>query len=107
MATIIVISDIHGNLAALEAAWRDIRDRPYEALYCLGDLAAFGPRPEECIALLRDEIQPTATILGNTDRYILEQTWKKKGAADDELQKGLAWAREQLSDASLAWLKRV
>lgn len=102
MATIIILSDIHGNLDALESTWRDLRGRPYEALFCLGDLAAFGPDPDECVAFVRDVVQPTATILGNTDRYLLEQTWKKE---DGELQRSLRWTRDQLSDASVEWLE--
>lgn len=105
MATIIILSDIHGNLDALQNTWRDIGGRPYEALFCLGDLAAFGPDPEECIAFLRDVVQPTATILGNTDRYLLEESWKN--ADESELQRSLRWTREQLSDASLEWLGQV
>lgn len=102
MATIIVLSDIHGNLDALESTWRDLKGRRYQALFCLGDLAAFGPDPEECVRLLREEIRPTATILGNTDRFLLEETWKKH--KDSELQESLRWTRSQLSEASLAWL---
>lgn len=102
MGTIIVLSDIHGNLEALESTWRDLQGRRYEALYCLGDLAAFGPWPEECVAMIRDVIRPTATILGNTDRYILEQSWK--GADKSPVQDALSWTRKQLSKASLEWL---
>ncbi len=104
MASIIVISDIHGNLSALKDAWELIQQRPYEALFCLGDLAAFGPRPEECITFLRDVIRPTATILGNTDRYLIEEPWKKttEGALG-----ALKWTREQLSDASFKWLSEL
>lgn len=104
MATIIVISDIHGNLDALENTWRDVCDRPYQALFCLGDLAAFGPDPEACIAFVRDEIRPTATILGNTDRYLLDSDWS---GADDETLRSLQWTREQLSDDSWKWLRDV
>ena len=59
MAKIIVLSDIHGNLAALEAAWRDIGGRPFDALYCLGDLAAFvfhytGEVDRPCVAAVSE-----------------------------------------------------
>lgn len=102
MATVIVLSDIHGNLAALEAVWRDISRRPFDALFCLGDVAAFGPAPDECITFLRDVVQPTATIAGNTDRYLVQRSWER--APDDEPQRALAWAHGRLSDGGRAWL---
>lgn len=105
MATLIVISDIHGNLRALQAAWRDIQRRPFDALLCLGDIAAFGPDPEDSITFLRDVINPTAAIAGNTDRYLVNQSWgaePKPGA-----EQALAWTHRKLSSLSLAWLEAL
>ena len=45
-----VISDIHGNLHALEAALAVIEDERPDAVWCLGDLVGYGPRPNECCA---------------------------------------------------------
>ncbi|MCB9532070.1 MAG: metallophosphoesterase family protein [Myxococcales bacterium] len=102
MPTIIVLSDIHGNLGALRAAYADIQKRPYDALFCLGDVAAFGPQPEECVTFLRDTVRPTVTIAGNTDRYLVERTWESDGEAPH--QQALAWTHRALSEASRSWL---
>ncbi|MBZ0286188.1 MAG: metallophosphatase family protein, partial [Anaerolineae bacterium] len=40
-----IISDIHGNLAALEAVLADLRANGIERIVCLGDVAATGPQP--------------------------------------------------------------
>lgn len=109
VAKIIVFSDIHGNLPALRAAWQDIAQRPYDRLYCLGDLAAFGPFPEECVAFLRDEIKPDVTLLGNTDRYLLTLRDGKDAPlpSDPDALAALKWGADQLSDESVAWLRTL
>ena len=43
-----VVSDIHANLAALEAVLAEIDDEAPDELWCLGDLVGYGPRPNEC-----------------------------------------------------------
>jgi predicted phosphodiesterase len=67
---IALIADIHGNLAALQAALEAIdRDRP-DQIVCLGDVAATGPRPREALALLRDVGCPV--VMGNADAELLD-----------------------------------
>ncbi|MCA9041391.1 MAG: metallophosphoesterase, partial [Planctomycetaceae bacterium] len=38
-----IISDIHGNLEALQAVLEDIKSRSIEEIYCLGDIVGYGP----------------------------------------------------------------
>jgi predicted phosphodiesterase len=50
-----VLSDIHGNLTAFETAWADVLAQDeFDQIWILGDLAAFGPRPAECVQRVRD-----------------------------------------------------
>lgn len=65
---IAVISDIHGNLPALQAVLRDITSRQIDRIYCLGDLVNFAPWPNEVIELIRAENIPT--LCGNHDLSI-------------------------------------
>lgn len=44
-----IVSDIHGNLEALDAVLADIARHPVSAIYCLGDLVGYGPNPVECV----------------------------------------------------------
>ena len=44
-----IISDIHGNLDALEAVLADIKAKGVEEIYCLGDIVGYGPNPCECV----------------------------------------------------------
>ncbi len=103
MSQIAVLSDIHGNLVALEAVWADLSKRSGVRVFCLGDLAAFGPEPEACVAFVRDVIKPEAIIRGNTDRYLVEPT--SKGApSEGEVAESLAQCRAALSAESLSYL---
>lgn len=70
MTEIAVVSDIHGNLLALQTVDAHLRtNNPVNAVVCLGDLAAMGPRPNECIEFVRSRGWPT--VLGNTDAWLL------------------------------------
>ena len=62
------ISDVHGNLPALEAALADIAARDVDATYHLGDLVGYGPWPNEVIERVRAE--GLAGIAGNYDTTV-------------------------------------
>lgn len=59
------ISDVHGNLPALEAALRDIREQGVEYVAFLGDAVGYGPQPNECVALLAESA--AVSLMGNHD----------------------------------------
>ena len=54
----LVISDVHGNLHALDAVLEAEGDR-YDELWCLGDIVGYGARPNECV----DRVRELATIV--------------------------------------------
>ena len=62
---IAIISDIHGNMTALEDVLADLRTRPVDATYCLGDLVGYAAHPNEVTERIRAEGIPT--IMGNYD----------------------------------------
>ncbi len=64
MSRILLLSDIHANLAALDAVLFDAARRAeFDAVWSLGDAVGYGPRPNECLDRLR-EIE-AVTISGN------------------------------------------
>jgi putative phosphoesterase len=63
-----VITDIHANLPALEAALARIEELGIERVYCGGDLVGYGPHPNEVCALIEERAIPT--IYGNYDYAI-------------------------------------
>ena len=64
-----IISDIHGNLEALESVLADIQDRGITEIYCLGDIVGYGPNPRECVDLVKQTC--AQVILGNHDQGAL------------------------------------
>jgi predicted phosphodiesterase len=65
---IALFGGIYSNYLALEAAIRDAQRRGARAMYCLGDLGAFGPHPDRAIELLREH--NIACVRGNYDDSI-------------------------------------
>lgn len=66
-----IISDIHGNLPALEAVLADIAGQQVDEIVCLGDVCGYGPQPKECIDRIRDAA--AWTLLGNHDEAIFNE----------------------------------
>jgi predicted phosphodiesterase len=63
---VLVLSDIHGNLAALEA----VPSTSYDAVVCLGDLVGYGPHPGPVVRWVRENA--TLTLQGNHDRALAD-----------------------------------
>lgn len=104
-----VFSDIHGNLTALEAFMEDLAQvGEVDMIWCLGDLAAFGPRPAECIRRIREWRESFGKekfhiLGGNTDRYLVTgERFPMPPAKEEEAFKNLSeqWQRR---DVMLNW----
>lgn len=50
---IAILSDIHGNLVALEAVLKDALAQKVTSFYCLGDIVGYGPKPQECWDIIK------------------------------------------------------
>jgi predicted phosphodiesterase len=100
---IAIISDIHGNLEALEAVLADIRRQRVDAIYCLGDIIGYGPNPRECLdAAMRWNV----CMLGNHEYAVLHGA----DAYNEIAERSINWTVEQLknpfpnrSDADARW----
>ena len=66
---IAVISDIHGNMQALDSVLKDIKSQKCEKILCLGDLALAGPQPDKVIDFIKEQ-KDWEVIQGNTDKLI-------------------------------------
>ncbi|MBK8025493.1 MAG: metallophosphoesterase [Chloroflexi bacterium] len=131
MMRLACISDIHGNLTALEAALADLEAiGGADHLWILGDLAAMGSRPVECIrrvkglvdAVKDDEHKKDTVrvISGNTDRYLVTGTRMTIGKTPenqeelDAARKGaetgwkvIMWGLNQLEYDDYAFLAKL
>jgi putative phosphoesterase len=103
-----VITDIHGNLPALEAALDRIAELGIERIYCGGDLVGYGPHPNEVCALTAEREIPT--IYGNYD-YAIARDLDDCGCAyinqhDRDLgQQSVAWTLEHTDRASKGFMR--
>ena len=68
-----ILSDIHGNMQALESVMADIKENNCEKVFCLGDLAMAGPEPTKVINFVKSQSNWTV-IQGNTDKMIADFT---------------------------------
>ena len=74
---IAVISDIHGNMEAIEAVMEDIEQQGCEKLFVLGDYAMAGPEPAEAVKyfMKRQDDPNVVMIQGNTDSMIVDYSF--------------------------------
>jgi predicted phosphodiesterase len=93
-----LVSDIHGNLFALEAVLADLRGDPAERIICLGDVFDGGPWPRACLARLREV--GAGVVLGNADHWMLEGRPRNRRQGPTAWIDELGWwCAEQLSAA--------
>ncbi len=98
---ILVISDIHANLVALETVLASAGG--YDAVWCLGDVVGYGPAPNECIERLRT-LQPVC-LAGNHD-------WAAIGKLDvqdfnHDARSAILWTQQVLKAENREWLDRL
>lgn len=91
---IALISDVHGNVTALEAVLADIAGRGIDRILNLGDTAGKGPRGEAAVRRCREVCE--VNVRGNWDDFL-------PGLPEDGPEE-MRWWRDELSADSLAWL---
>ncbi len=87
-----VISDIHGNCVALDAALADLKQHPADQVVCLGDAIQGGPQPAETVARLRELDCPI--VMGNADAWLLSGVTTGSEPTSEERQRMLDAVRD-------------
>jgi predicted phosphodiesterase len=113
MTRLAVISDIHGNLPALEAVRKAVHAARPDFVAVTGDHVFNGPDPAGVIDLLRTmESDGAMVVAGNTDvavadfDYAAAFPWMTDGVPETYLA-AAEWANDALGDERLAWLRRL
>ncbi len=96
------LSDIHGNLDALEAVLEDMEDFPVRRVFCLGDVVGYGPAPGACVQRVREICEDT--VLGNHELMMLMLAWRTLSDVGTELTPSLRLALKELSKDDINWV---
>ncbi|MFQ5595813.1 MAG: metallophosphoesterase family protein [Anaerolineae bacterium] len=99
---VLVLSDIHANLAALDRVLEAAGD--FDTIWCLGDIVGYGPEPNACVDRMR-ELKPEHWLAGNHD-------WAALGRLETSDFNSMArvaalWTRQKLTPANMALLKTL
>jgi putative phosphoesterase len=100
-----IISDVHANVLALEAALDALRKRGADTVICLGDLVGYGPSPNETLDLIRSA-GVICTLGAADERIAFDFAGKhrpRKGVADQILQ----WTREVMKPDHIEFLRTL
>ncbi len=113
MVRIAALSDIHGNLPALQAVHKAIDAARPDFVAICGDLVFNGPDPAGSLALVRELERAGAFVtLGNTDLavadgdYTAAFPWFTDGIPDS-YEAAIEWARDQIGDDGIDYLRRL
>jgi predicted phosphodiesterase len=95
-----IISDIHSNMAALEAVLKDIDQVKVDAIYCLGDVVGYGPEPVDAMMRVLDVCAPGKVICGNHDHASIYEPI----GFNAEARKAALWTNSQIKAGMFGWL---
>lgn len=93
-----VLSDIHANLAALEAVRADLPE--VDEVWVLGDIVGYGPQPNEVIATLQE--MGARSVMGNHDGAAVGSV--DTGWFNPDAARAIEWTSEVIDDNSRAYL---
>ena len=97
---IAIVADLHANLEAVQAVFREIDKHRPDKVFCLGDLTGYNANPNEVIDIIRERDIPT--IMGNHDAAVcgLEDPWFFRASAKEAIE----WQFEQVRDEHKQWV---
>jgi predicted phosphodiesterase len=113
MTRLAVLSDVHGNSAALDAVRRAVKAAAPDAILVAGDLVMNGPEPAAAVDGLRElEADGALIVQGNTDiavadfDYAAAFPWFADGVPDP-FRAAAEWAHDAIGDERVDWLRRL
>ena len=96
-----ILSDIHGNLPALQVVMKDALSRGCDRFISLGDVVGYYAQPGECIDLLSEH--NVINILGNHDSYLVNNTNCPRSRAVSSI---IDYHKKIVNSTQLYWLKK-
>ena len=111
---IAALSDVHGNLLALEAVRKALKKEKPDLILVAGDLVMNGPEPGGTVDAIREMERDGAIVgQGNTDvavadaDYAAAFPWMLETGVSEPIRAAAEWGHDALDDDQLAWLRRL
>ena len=101
---IAIISDIHGNLEALNATIKDIEKKNVDKIFCLGDTIGKGIHPTECLKIVREKCE--VILKGNNDRFFSEEHNESEQISEIN-KKRIVWNNSLISKSDKEFLRKL
>ena len=106
-----IISDVHGNLVALDAVLKRLQQEKIDKVICLGDTIGIGPYPDECLKRLMEIKDKLLVVQGNHEGYFLnglpETVHDNKIKFSEEEIAHHEWIWSQLSEQSIQFIRQM
>lgn len=99
---VLIISDIHANLAAFETVLADAANE-WDVIWFLGDLVGYGPDPNECVDLLREH--PHVALSGNHDWAVLNKLDIE--GFNREARTAIEWTQATITEDARSYLESL
>ena len=100
---LIILSDLHGNLEAFQAALNLIKNWPDAQILCLGDIVGYGANPRECLAEVRKIVH--ISLAGNHDYAVAGLTNIKY--FNKHAKEAVLWTIDHLKQQEIDYLKSL
>lgn len=101
---VLVLSDIHANQVALETVL-NAANGLYDTIWCLGDIVGYGPRPNECVELMR--AHASVSVMGNHDLAVIGRPEIDVENFNPHAKQAVLWTREVLTDENRTYLTQL
>jgi len=99
-----VITDIHGNIEALNSVLEDIKKTNVDDIFCLGDIIDIGPNSKECVNKLIE--YNVKSILGNHELYLIRGTDIEPSIVGEE-RDHYKWVKSSLTEREIKYIKSL
>ena len=102
---VLILSDIHGNLAAMCAILKNIEPRNIDRIILLGDLIDYGPHSDEVVAILgKISIPVICNIWGNHENAIINENYES--FSTERGKKSAQYTHDKLSSTTRDYIQK-
>ncbi|MGH1362347.1 MAG: metallophosphoesterase family protein [Calditrichia bacterium] len=98
-----IISDIHGNVEALKNVLTHLESEEVSSIICLGDVVGYGPKPNECVELVKEHTD--VCLMGNHDHAVLGLT--DVNHFNQYARDAVLWTRRTMTQYNKSYLENM